>query len=124
MARIAEGTRPGTTARGAGRWRRPAGGAFIQLAIHGVNLLQWVLGEDVVEAVAKSTNRLCKHSIGGDDLTHAVAEFSGGAYGTFEAGYSAEGGLVAIYGTKGSFVSTGSGTHIWSELPWESELIR
>ena len=119
--------RGGYEAKDRSGWRgsleKTGGGAFIQLAIHGVNLMQWILGEDIVDIAAKSTNRLCKHSIGGDDLTHAVAEFEGGAYGTFEAGYAAEGGLFAIYGTKGSFVQAGNATMIWSEEPWESDMI-
>jgi len=119
--------RGGYEAKDRSSWRgsleKTGGGAFIQLAIHSVNLFQWLLGEDIVEVTARSTNRLCRHSIGGDDLTHAVAEFAGGAYGTFEAGYAAEGGLLAIYGTKGSFVQTAGMTLLWSELPWDGEIV-
>ena len=106
-----------------GSLEKTGGGAFIQLAIHPVNLLQWVLDDEIVEVTARSTNRLCQHSIGGDDLTHAVAEYAGGAYGTFEAGYAAEGGLLSFHGTKGSFVQTAGMTLLWSELPWEGEII-
>ncbi len=108
-------------------WRgsveKTGGGAFIQLAIHGVNLYQWLMRENIVEVSARSTNRLCRHSIGGDDLTHAVAEFEGGAYASFEAGYSAEGGFLGFYGTKGSFVQVAGMTLLWSTEPWHGEII-
>ncbi len=106
-----------------GSLEKTGGGAFIQLAVHGYNVFQWLLDEDIVEVSARSTNRLCKHSIGGDDLTHAVVEFASGAYGTFEAGYSAEGGLLAFYGTKGSFVQAGGTSFLWSEVPWEGQIV-
>lgn len=109
-------------------WRGSAektgGGVFIQLAVHPINLFQWLLDDDIVQVSALSTNRLCKHSIGGDDLTHAVTEFRSGVYGSFEAGYAAEGGLLALYGTKGSFVMTAGQTFLWSELPWDGEIIK
>jgi len=108
-------------------WRgsveKTGGGAFIQLAIHGINLYQWLMGEEFVAVSARSTNRLCRHSIGGDDLTHAVAEFDGGAYATFEAGYSAEGGFLGFYGTKGRFVQVAGMTLLWSTEPWHGEII-
>ena len=106
-----------------GSLEKTGGGAFIQLAIHAYNLLQWLMDDEIAVVTALSTNRLCRHSIGGDDLTHAAAEFAGGAYGSFEAGYAAEGGLLAFYGTKGSFVQTAGATFLWSELPWEGQII-
>lgn len=119
--------RGGYEAKDNSGWRgskeKTGGGAFIQLAIHPVNLIQWLLDDEIVEVTSKSTNLLCRHSIGGDDLTHAVAEFGSGAYGTFEAGYAAEGGLFAFYGTKGSFVQTAGMTLIWSENPWQGEIV-
>jgi predicted dehydrogenase len=106
-----------------GSLEKTGGGAFIQLTIHGVNLLQWILGEDVVEIAGFSDNRLCKHSIGGDDLTHAVGRFKSGIMGSFEGGYSAEGDLMAIHGTKGSFVQTAGRRFLWSEQAWKGDLI-
>jgi len=119
--------RGGYEAKDKSGWRGSAektgGGVFIQLAVHPINLFQWLLDDEITQVVARSTNRLCTHSIGGDDLTHAVAEFASGIYGSFEAGYAAEGGLLAFYGTKGSFVQTAGATFLWSELPWEGEII-
>jgi predicted dehydrogenase len=120
--------RGGYEAKDNSAWRGSAektgGGVFMQLAVHPINLFQWLFDDDIVQVAALSTNRLCKHSIGGDDLTHAVAEFSSGIYGTFEAGYAAEGGLLALYGTKGSLVMTAGQTYLWSELPWDGEIIK
>ena len=120
--------RGGYEAKDRTAWRGSAektgGGVFIQLAVHSLNLFQWLLDDDIVQVAALSTNRLCKHSIGGDDLTHAVAEFRGGVYGSFEAGYAAEGGLLALYGTKGSLVMTAGQTFLWSELPWDGDIIK
>jgi predicted dehydrogenase len=119
--------RGGYEAKDRSAWRgdkeKTGGGVFIQLAIHPINLLQWLLDDEITQVVARSTNRLCQHSIGGDDLTHAICEFKSGIYGSFEAGYAAEGGLLAFYGTKGSFVQAAGRTFIWSELPWDGEII-
>jgi len=119
--------RGGYEAKDRSAWRgsldKTGGGAFIQLSIHPVNLFQWLLDDDIVKVVARSTNRLCRHSIGGDDLTHAAVEFGSGVYGSFEAGYAAEGGHLALYGTKGSFLQVAGMTLLWSELPWEGEVI-
>jgi predicted dehydrogenase len=106
-----------------GSLEKTGGGAFIQLAVHGYNLFQWLLDEDIVAVSARSTNRLCKHSIGGDDNTHAVAEFSGGAYGTFEAGYAALGGFLAVNGTTGAFMQTSGVSYLWLEAPWEGPIL-
>jgi len=119
--------RGGYEAKDRSHWRgskeKTGGGVFIQLAVHPINLFQWLLDEEITQVVARSTNRLCQHSIGGDDLTHAVCEFKSGIYGSFEAGYAAEGGLFAFYGTKGSFVQTAGKTFLWSENPWDGEII-
>ena len=40
-----------------GSLEQTGGGAFIQLAIHPVNLLQWLMDDPIVEVTAMSTNR-------------------------------------------------------------------
>jgi len=119
--------RGGYIAKDKGAWRgdkeKTGGGVFIQLAVHTINLFQWLLDDEITLAVGRSTNRLCRHSIGGDDLTHAVCEFKSGIYGTFESCYATEGGHFAIYGTKGSLMQTCGKTFLWGEEPWHGQIV-
>jgi predicted dehydrogenase len=100
----------------AGYWRgsseKTGGGSFIQLSIHHVNLLSWILGEDIRSVMAYSKN-LCSPNIGGDDLTVAVLEFEkSGVLGVLESAWNAEGSRFEIYGTQGTlrFVGTEGGS--------------
>lgn len=90
-------------------WRASAektgGGAFIQLALHPVNMVQWLIG-DVIESVAAfSHNRFSPH-VGGDDVASAVCRFNGGVLGTLEASYCSAQFSLAVYGTEGYIIIT------------------
>jgi len=76
------------------------GGSFVQLSIHGLNLMRWWLNAGVEAVTAISTNRLCK-AVGGDDCTAAAIEFSDGTLGVFDSGYASDGNLRELYGTRG-----------------------
>jgi predicted dehydrogenase len=100
----------------AGYWRGSAektgGGSFIQLSIHHVNLLSWVLDDSISSVMAYSKN-MCSPNIGGDDLTTAVVEFEkSGVLGVFESAWNAEGSGFEVYGTQGTlrFVGTEGGS--------------
>jgi predicted dehydrogenase len=85
-------------------WRgdrtRTGGGSFTQLAIHGMNLIQWWLGASVTEIFAYNANQYCPN-IGGDDVMVATGRIEGGLFGVFESGWASEGMTREIYGTKG-----------------------
>lgn len=88
-------------------WRssleKTGGGALIQLNIHYINLLQWLLGSKIKWVAGLSKNIMCKN-VGGDDITTAACEFENGVEGTMEAAYCAPTDRLSIYGSKG-FVS-------------------
>jgi predicted dehydrogenase len=85
-------------------WRgdrdRTGGGSFIQLSIHGMNLIQWWLNAPITEIFAYSANQYCPN-IGGDDVTTAVGKLEGGILGLFDSGWASDGMTREIYGTKG-----------------------
>lgn len=65
-----------------GRLAEDGGGAVINQAIHGVDLLQWFAGMPV-EVFAWSTQRV--HAIESEDTAVAALKFGSGAFGTIEA---------------------------------------
>lgn len=97
---------------GAGTWffdrKRAVMGAMADLGIHKTDLIQYLLGQTVVETRATLTTldkRLADGSlIGVDDNAICIYTMSGGAIGTMAASwtdYGAEDNSTVIYGTKG-----------------------
>lgn len=92
-----------------GNWRKSAdktgGGSFIQLAVHYLNLVQWLLNEKIVRVTGFSKNIMCPN-VGGDDVTNAACEFESGIQGSLESSYCSGPNIIAVYGTKGYFMVT------------------
>ena len=65
-----------------GKLSQDGGGAVINQAIHGVDLLQWFAGMPV-EVFAWTTQRV--HAIESEDTAVAALRFASGAFGTIEA---------------------------------------
>lgn len=83
--------------------RRVGGGPFAQLAVHWIDLVRWLLGEEVVEVSAlRSRGR----TVFAEDTTVAVARLQSGVLAEFLASYTFDAQRVELYGTKGSFVWT------------------
>lgn len=112
-----------------GAWRSDrdltGGGSFIQLSVHAVNLIQFLIGDHIQTVRAVTQNRLCPN-IGGDDLTACIAHFSHGAIGTFVSGYASDGVERGIYGTKGRFILSNADQKLEINLdePFEGEIIK
>lgn len=87
-----------------GNWRqsleKTGGGSFIQLAVHNMNMVQWLLSERIISVMAFSKNMMCPN-VGGDDITVVACEFNNGVLGTLESSYCADSDMLSIYGTKG-----------------------
>ena len=87
---------------------KAAMGAMADLGIHKTDLIQYLLGETVVETTARVTT-LDKRGadgqlIGVDDNAICIYRMSGGAIGTMTASwtfYGAEDNSTVLYGTKG-----------------------
>lgn len=94
-------------------WRnsleKTGGGSFIQIALHNVNMIQWLLGSRITNVMAFSKNRMCP-SVGGDDVTAAACEFENGVLGTLESAYCADGDILSLYGTNGYVTVIGGRT--------------
>src|SRR5687768_125465 len=87
-----------------GRISEDGGGAVINQAIHGVDLLQWFAGMPV-EVFAWTTQRV--HAIESEDTSVAALRFGSGAFGTIEASTALWPGFsrrVELCGEHGSAV--------------------
>jgi UDP-N-acetyl-2-amino-2-deoxyglucuronate dehydrogenase len=87
-----------------GRIAEDGGGAVINQAIHGVDLLQWFAGMPV-EVFAWTTQRI--HAIESEDTAVAALKFASGAFGTIEASTALWPGFarrLEICGENGSAV--------------------
>lgn len=122
------GAHPGGLNVSAGNWRRSAektgGGSFIQLAVHPINMAQWLLDDCIVRLAAFSGNLMCP-GIGGDDVTSAACEFASGIQGTLSSAYCAYPFILAVYGSAG-YLSVSADTHLELRLEraYEGGLIR
>jgi UDP-N-acetyl-2-amino-2-deoxyglucuronate dehydrogenase len=87
-----------------GKLSEDGGGAVINQAIHGVDLLQWFAGMPV-EVFAWTTQRV--HRIESEDTSVAALRFASGAFGTIEASTAVWPGFsrrIEICGENGSVV--------------------
>jgi len=65
-----------------GTWEQD-GGALMNQCIHNIDLLRWMMGDDIVEVVG-FTDRLNHDYIDAEDLGMALIHFSNGSYGIVE----------------------------------------
>lgn len=110
-----------------GTWKLDGGGAYMNQAIHNVDLLQWFMG-DVAE-VCGLTATLAHERIEVEDVGTAVVKFKSGALGTLEASTSVFPGLLKkteIHGTHGSVIVEQDDVLLWefAEARPEDEEIR
>lgn len=88
-------------------WRcsveQTGGGAFIQLAVHAIRLLTWLLGDKVTRVQGFAANRLCA-GLEGEDSAAAILEFESGTYATLNISWCASGEEIAVHGSSGSFI--------------------
>jgi len=97
-----------------GTWALDGGGAYMNQAIHNVDLLYWFMG-DVAE-VAAVTATLAHKRIEVEDTGVAAVRFKSGALGTIEATTSAWPGLLKkteIHGTEGSVIVEQDDILLW-----------
>ncbi len=97
-----------------GTWALDGGGAYMNQAIHNVDLLYWFMG-DVAEVCAV-TDTLAHKRIEVEDVGVAALRFKNGALGTMEATTSAFPGLLKkteIHGTTGSVIVEQDDLLLW-----------
>ncbi|MDB5385527.1 MAG: afr 3 [Planctomycetaceae bacterium] len=101
-----------------GTWALDGGGAFMNQAIHNVDLMAWLMG-DVVE-VSGVTATLAHERIEVEDTGVAVVRFKNGALGVMEATTSAWPGMLKkteIHGTQGSAIVEQDDVLLWKFEP-------
>lgn len=101
-----------------GTWHLDGGGAYMNQAIHNVDLLQWFMG-DVAE-VTGFTGTLAHERIEVEDTGVAAVRFQNGALGVIEATTSVYPGLLKkteIHGTQGSAIVEQDDVVLWQFEP-------
>jgi len=97
-----------------GTWALDGGGAYMNQAIHNVDLLYWLMG-DVAE-VAAVTATLAHERIEVEDVGVAAVRFANGAVGTIAATTAAFPGLLKrteIHGDQGSAIIEQDSIKLW-----------
>lgn len=101
-----------------GTWQLDGGGAYMNQAIHNVDLLQWFMGDTA--AVTGFTGTLAHQRIEVEDTGVAAVKFRNGALGVIEATTSAFPGLLKkteIHGTQGSVIVEQDDVLLWNFEP-------
>jgi len=88
-----------------GNWRscpdRIGGGSFIQLAIHHLDLAQFILDQRIETVAAISSSSVNPKMFPIDETTGASVKFSDGTIGQFLSSFAASADSIEIYGTDG-----------------------
>jgi len=86
-------------------WRcspeRIGGGSFMQLAIHHVDIAQFILDRDITEVAALSSSTIMPDRFPKDETTGAVVRFRQGAVGLFLSSFTATADSIEFHGTDG-----------------------
>jgi predicted dehydrogenase len=97
-----------------GSWQTEGGGALINQAIHGVDLLRWLAGP--VKELCGFWQLGALHQIESEDVISAVMKFSSGATGVIQAstafwpGYTER---LEFHGTRGTAIISGDKLTTW-----------
>ena len=96
-----------------GTWELDGGGALMNQGVHGIDLIQWIVGD--VESVFARSAALVRN-IEVEDTAVAVVKYVNGAYGVIQGTTSVWPGQETrfeIHGEKGSIVFSDSGIKQW-----------
>lgn len=100
-----------------GTWEQD-GGALMNQCIHDIDLLRWMMGDDIVRVVGM-TDRLNHSYIEAEDLGIALIEFANGSYGIIEGTTNVYPKnleeTLYIFGTKGTVKAGGDAVNLLQE---------
>ncbi|HXB69846.1 MAG TPA: Gfo/Idh/MocA family oxidoreductase [Candidatus Acidoferrales bacterium] len=97
-----------------GSWQTEGGGALINQAIHGIDILRWIAGP--LKQVFGMWQLGALHKIESEDVVNAVMHFANGATGVVQAatafwpGYTER---TEFHGTKGTAIISGDKLTAW-----------
>lgn len=100
-----------------GTWKQD-GGALMNQCIHNIDLLRWMMGEEIVEVFAYTDNLIHPY-IEAEDLGLALVKFANGAYGLIEGTTNVYPKnleeTLYIFGEKGTVKAGGKSVNIIEE---------
>jgi len=106
-----------------GNWRRDpsrvGGGAFIQLALHQIDLARWILGREVTQVTNLGAGG---RTVFEDESDVASVLFEGGVAAHFAAGYAANHSYFSLLGTRGTIAVTAGHLLVRGEERWTGEV--
>ena len=100
-----------------GTWLQD-GGALMNQCIHNIDLLRWMMGDEIIEVVGM-TDRLCHELIEAEDLGLALIRFENGSYGIVEGTTNVYPQnleeTLYIFGEKGTVKAGGKSVNVIDE---------
>ncbi len=98
-----------------GTWALDGGGALMNQGVHGIDLLLWLVGDEVERVFARAEHKV--RDIEVEDTCVACLQFRNGAYGTIIGTTSCNPGEVRrieIHGDVGTIICTGNRITRWA----------
>jgi len=98
-----------------GTWALDGGGALMNQGVHGIDLLIWLMNDDVERVFARAEHKV--RDIEVEDTCVACLQFKGGAFGTIIGTTSCNPGEVRrieLHGDVGTIISTGNKITRWA----------
>lgn len=97
-----------------GTWKLDGGGALMNQGVHGVDLLQWMVGENIVSIIGKADH--LARNIEVEDTTVALLQLEKGGYAVIEGATTAYPGFETkfeIHGEFGTIIFSDKGVETW-----------
>lgn len=108
-----------------GTWAQD-GGALMNQCIHNIDLLRWMMGEDIVEVVGMTDNMIHGETMEAEDLGMALIRFANGSYGMVEGTTNVYPKnleeTLYIFGEKGTVKAGGKSVNLIEEWNFEDGL--
>jgi len=98
-----------------GTWALDGGGALMNQGVHGVDLLLWLMNDDVESVFARAEHKV--RGIEVEDTAVACLKYKGGAYGVIEGTTSCNPGearRIELHGKYGTITVSGSSITRWT----------
>lgn len=106
-----------------GTWAQD-GGCLMNQCIHNIDLLRWMMGDDIVEVMAYTDN-LNHDYLEAEDLGMALVKFANGSYGMIEGTTNVYPSnleeTLYIFGEKGTYKAGGKSVNIIEEWNFADE---
>lgn len=107
-----------------GTWEQD-GGALMNQCIHNIDLLRWMMGEDIIEVVGMTDNMIHDY-IDAEDLGLALIKFANGSYGIIEGTTNIYPKnleeTLYIFGEKGTVKAGGKSVNLIEEWQFADQL--